>query len=156
MCCRKLEWLTNSCIPFIYDEYHLNRLETVNLIGGYSLAGLFSLWAFHETKIFKGVASCSGSLWFPDMIDYVKAKMIPENSFIYLSLGTKEEKTKNPVMATVGDTTRSINTWYQANSKVYATTLEWNSGNHFTQPVLRITKGFTWLLNQNLFPGNLL
>lgn len=47
-------------------------------IGGYSLAGLFSLWAFYETGLFQGAASCSGSLWFPGWIDYAQAKSAPQ------------------------------------------------------------------------------
>ena len=40
-------------------------------IGGYSLAGLFSLWAAYQTDIFKGVAAASPSVWFPGVSDFV-------------------------------------------------------------------------------------
>ena len=33
-------------------------------IGGYSLAGLFSLWAAYQTDLFAGVAAASPSVWF--------------------------------------------------------------------------------------------
>ena len=34
-------------------------------IGGYSLAGLFALWAAYRTDVFRGVAAASPSIWFP-------------------------------------------------------------------------------------------
>ena len=64
---------------------------------------------------------------------------------VYLSLGDKEEKTRNPVMAQVGNAIRSI---YQHLSKSGVNcTLEWNEGNHFREPDMRIAKGFSWLIN---------
>ena len=41
-------------------------------IGGYSLAGLFSIWTAYQTDIFSGVAAASPSVWFPGFIDYTK------------------------------------------------------------------------------------
>ena len=59
-------------------------------IGGYSLAGLFALWAACQTDIFSGVAAASPSVWFPGFIDYMKTyKMKSQN--VYLSLGDREE-----------------------------------------------------------------
>ena len=37
-------------------------------IGGYSLAGLFSLWAAYQTDVFSGIAAASPSVWFPGFI----------------------------------------------------------------------------------------
>ena len=41
-------------------------------IGGYSLAGLFSLWAAYQTDVFSGFAAASPSVWFPGFIEYMK------------------------------------------------------------------------------------
>ena len=41
-------------------------------IGGYSLAGLFSLWAAYQTDIFTGIASGSPSFAFALFSDYMK------------------------------------------------------------------------------------
>ena len=70
-------------------------------IGGYSLAGLFALWASYQTDRFSGVAAASPSIWFPDFIEYMENHEI-QVSNVYLSLGDREEKTKNPIMSTVG------------------------------------------------------
>lgn len=69
-------------------------------IGGYSLAALFSLWAVYQTNIFSGVASASPSMWFEGFVDYMKSNLI-KTSKVYLSLGDKEDKTRNQITATV-------------------------------------------------------
>ena len=114
-------------------------------IGGYSLAGLFALWASYQTNVFKGVAAASPSVWFPDFESYVIQNRIQTKS-VYLSLGDKEEKTRNPVMAQVGNAIRSIHK-HLGDCGVDCV-LEWNEGNHFREPDLRTAKGFAWLLNR--------
>lgn len=116
-------------------------------IGGYSLAGLFSLWAAYNTDIFVGVAAASPSVWFPEFTSYMESNRIGCNS-VYLSLGDKEEKTKNHVMSTVGDCIRSA---YELLSKEgIDCILEWNSGNHFKDADIRTAKAFAWILNHSL------
>ena len=60
-------------------------------IGGYSLAGLFSLWAAYQTDVFSGIAAASPSVWFPGFIEYMKEHEIKSET-VYLSLGDREEK----------------------------------------------------------------
>jgi len=114
-------------------------------IGGYSLAGLFSLWAAYQTDVFSGVAAASPSVWFPGFTEYVKSNEI-HTGRVYLSLGDREEKTRNPVMSKVGDSIREIYDWYTA--KGVNCCLEWNKGNHFKEPDLRTAKAFAWIKNR--------
>lgn len=134
-----LSYITESLIPYIKNEYS----GVVDFyLGGYSLAGLFSLWAGYRTDVFKGVAGVSPSVWFPSWDGFIKShKMKAERT--YLSLGDREEKTRNKVMATVGG---RIKLQYEAldNDSV----LEWNSGNHFADSDKRTAKGFAWLINK--------
>lgn len=65
--------------------------------------------------------------------------------YIYLSLGDKEEKAKNDTLATVGDCIRELADYYDS---VIDVTLEWNEGNHFTEPEMRMAKGFANVLNK--------
>ena len=67
-------------------------------------------------------------------------------SAVYLSLGDKEEKARNPVMATVGERIREAYQWFH-NQGVNCV-LAWNEGNHFRDADIRTAKAFTWLLNQ--------
>ena len=115
-------------------------------LGGYSLAGLFALWASCNCSLFKGVAAASPSVWFPGFVDYCKANKF-QTGAVYLSLGDKEEKTRNPVMATVGESIRYL--YSDLSAAGIPCTLEWNEGNHFRDSDTRMAKGFSWLLNRN-------
>ena len=79
--------------------------EAVIKDGGYSLAGLFSLWAAYQTDVFSGIAAASPSVWFPGFIEYMKEHEIKSET-VYLSLGDREEKTRNSVMSQVGNCIR--------------------------------------------------
>lgn len=114
------------------------------ILGGYSLAGLFALWAAYQTDVFHAVAAASPSIWFLGFVDYMKNSEIKADK-IYLSLGDKEEKTRNPVMASVGDCIREANVLLQ--EKGITTVLEWNQGNHFKDSDIRTAKAFAWVLN---------
>ena len=113
-------------------------------IGGYSLAGLFALWAAYRTDIFTGVAAASPSVWFPGFTDYMKAGRIGTGS-VYLSLGDREEKTRNPVMASVGRNIREAHALLCAQG--VDCVLEWNEGNHFKDVDIRTARAFLWTLN---------
>ena len=114
-------------------------------IGGYSLAGLFALWAVYQTDVFRGAAAASPSLWFPGFTDYMNGHDIRTDA-VYLSLGTKEEKARNRTMASVGDRIREAYRLLQ--EKQVPCILEWNEGNHFKDPGLRTARAFLWLLKQ--------
>ncbi len=111
-------------------------------IGGYSLSGLFALWSAYQTDVFSGCVAASPSVWFPGFTEYVAGHDILTER-VYLSLGKKEEKTRNPVMSQVGNAIRAIYDHLQSDVDV---TLEWNEGNHFKEPDLRLAKGFAWCL----------
>ena len=114
-------------------------------IGGYSLAGLFALWAVCQTDVFAGVAAASPSVWFPGFADYMKERGV-QCGRVYLSLGDREERTRNPVMAAVGDRIRELHAFLSARGTDCV--LEWNQGNHFRDADLRTARAFAWLLNR--------
>ena len=138
---KTLEYLTEQLLP-ILKEKEINTPHC--LLGGYSLAGLFALWAGYQSDVFEGIAAASPSVWFPDWIEYASARK-PFASAVYLSLGDKEEKAKNPVMAQVGLAIRSQEKMLQEQG--VNTILEWNTGNHFVDSEKRMAKGFAWLMN---------
>jgi hypothetical protein len=65
---------------------------------------------------------------------------------VYLSLGDREEKTRNPAMAAVGNRIREL--YAQLCSQGISCCLEWNKGNHFTDPDRRTARGFAWILKE--------
>ena len=114
-------------------------------IAGYSLAGLFAMYAMYQCDAFDRVASMSGSLWFPEFKDYVMShdlKKRPEK--LYFSLGDKEAKTRNPYLKTVQDNTAQIVSHYEQMG--LNVTWELNPGNHFIDAALRSAKGIKAML----------
>ena len=64
-----LSFVTDIFIPELISRYSLTA-DIKIVIGGYSLAGLFSLWAAYRTDIFHAVAAVSPSVWFPGWIEF--------------------------------------------------------------------------------------
>ena len=106
--------------------------------------GLFALWAAFQTEKFSGVAAASPSVWFPDFVGYMKENKIKCDA-VYLSLGDKEERTKNAVMSKVGNCIRE--SYDLLTGQGIECALEWNKGGHFKEPALRTAKGFAWVMN---------
>lgn len=141
-----LNELINNIIPKV-KEY----LDSVNIkikeyiIAGYSLAGLFAIYSAYKTDVFSKIVSASGSLWYPNFLNFVKENDISRNiTKIYLSLGSKESKTKNETLKTVETNTKEIEKIYK--NKNISTIYEENEGNHFQDAPLRIAKGIKWIL----------
>lgn len=168
-----LRFLTEQVIPTLEQQFPLP--ENVKIIlGGYSLAGLFALWASTQTDLFYGVAAASPSVWFPGWMEYEQQHPI-QAQHIYLSLGDKEERTRNSrlrsnevpsgdfkrqnglaparwrgltptssTMAAVGDHIRTLHS--RLTERGADCTLEWNSGGHFKDADLRTAKAFRWVM----------
>jgi predicted alpha/beta superfamily hydrolase len=135
---KTLGFITNQLLPEVQENIpHL-------ILSGYSLAGLFALWAGYQTDRFEGIAAASPSVWYPQWIDYASENK-PLAKSVYLSLGDKEEKAKNPVMAQVGNAIRKQHELLT--EQKINTILEWNAGNHFVDSDKRMAKGFAWLIN---------
>ena len=113
------------------------------LLMGYSLGGLFALWAGTRTEEFPLLASVSGSLWFDGWCEYLEANPCRAGK-VYLSLGEREPKARNPRMARVGLCTERTEALLRAAGA--ETTLEWNPGGHFNDPEERMAKAVRALL----------
>ena len=140
-----LRFLTEQVIPTLKQRFALP--ENVKIIlGGYSLAGLFALWASTQTDLFYGVAAASPSVWFPDWMEFEQQRPIQAQR-VYLSLGDKEERTKNIVMAAVGDNIRTLHS--RLAERGANCTFEWNSGGHFKDADLRTARAFRWVMEES-------
>ena len=116
-------------------------------IAGYSLAGLFALYAIYQTDVFSRVGCMSGSLWFPGFKEYIcshEPKRRPD--CIYFSLGHREANTRNPVLKTVQENTEAIHAFFQGQG--IDTAFQLNPGNHFVQGIERTVAGIRWLLGR--------
>ena len=116
-------------------------------IAGYSLAGLFALYAIYQTDVFSRVGCMSGSLWCSGFKEYIfshEPKRWPDS--IYFSLGDREAKTRNPILKTVQENTEAIHAFFQAQG--VDTVFHLNPGNHFVQGIERTVAGIRWLLDR--------
>ena len=138
-----LRYVTDELIPYLHQEY--GKLPIV--LGGYSLGGLFSLWAGSESNCFTAIAAMSPSVWIAGWQDCASQHPV-KSPYVYLSLGDSEEHCRNKAIAQVGNNIR----WEHENLKQTLgsdhTTLEWNTGNHFVDGARRTAKGFAWCVNK--------
>ena len=142
---KTLRFLTEQVIPSLKQQ--LNLPENVKIIlGGYSLAGLFALWASTQTDLFYGIAAASPSVWFPSWMEFERQYPM-QTQRVYLSLGDKEECTKNTVMAVVGNNIRTLHS--QLTARGTDCTLQWNSGGHFKDADLRTAQAFRWVMEES-------
>ena len=140
-----LSFLTEQVIPTLKQRFHLP--ENVKIIlGGYSLAGLFALWASTQTALFSGVAAASPSVWFPGWMKFEQQHPI-QAQCIYLSLGDREERTRNATMAAVGENICALHRELAERRK--SCVLEWNSGGHFKDADLRTAKAFQRVMEEH-------
>jgi len=113
-------------------------------LGGYSLAGLFALWAAHASDAFAAAVAASPSVWLPGWDAWADARR-PARIPFYLSLGLKEPKARNPMLAAVGDAIGREHARLEAAG--CPCVLEWNPGGHFVDPEGRTARGFAWALS---------
>ena len=144
-----LRWIMEECVPQV--EAQFGGKDIMPVIAGYSLAGLFALWAAWNSGYFRRVASVSGSLWYPGFTDFIrdnaprtglKEGTGPEKA--YFSLGDRESRTRHPLMSRVDTCTAEV--VERVRSYGIETTFEWNPGNHFDHPELRMARALAWLL----------
>ena len=138
-----LDYITKSLIPYLKERF--GNLPVV--LGGYSLGGLFSRWAASKSECFEAVAAVSPSLWIDGWCGFSDVHPVYAR-YVYLSLGDREEHTRNKAIRQVGNNVR----WEHEHLKQILgpnnTTLEWNPGNHFADGDLRTAKGFAWCINK--------
>ena len=137
-----LEFIESELIPTVKEKYSLDD-DIKFILGGYSLAGLFSLWGAYKSNTFTGIAAASPSVWFNGWEEFMNNNT-PLSNTIYLSLGDTEEKTKNKVMSAVGDNIRKQEELLKNDN--INTILEWNKGGHFNDSDLRVAKAFVWCI----------
>ena len=135
------EWLpvlTGEVVPQV--ELLLDAPPAWRCLAGYSMAGLFAVWAAHQTDLFTRILSASGSMWYPRWLEYAREHMpaVPLQG-IYLSVGEQESTSRNAVLQTVGERTQALARLLA--ERGINVKFELNPGNHFKNPPLRVVKG---------------
>lgn len=116
------------------------------ILSGYSLAGFFALWAATQTDRFGGVGGVSASVWYPRFLDYAVEHPL-RSPRVYLSIGDKERKARNALMASNQTCMELLTTRLKDEGR--DAIMELNPGNHFMDTDHRVARGFLWLMGQN-------
>lgn len=114
-------------------------LPGVRILAGYSLAGLFALWAAYQTGVFSGIAAASPSVWFDGWCGYAaEARPSPSVRAVSLSVGDREKNSRNTRLKTVEDCLRRT---ADALRPCCSVSLTLESGSHFADPEGRLSRG---------------
>lgn len=167
---KTLDTLINQAIP--WTESELTEPPAYRVLVGYSLAGLFSLWAGVSqlaapqqvalgcqpddalsqpgavpAATFQRIGAVSGSFWFPGLLDYVDQQLrggAVGLTHAYLSLGDREARTPNPQIMHVRENAELLASRFE-NAGI-TSTFELNRGNHFQNVEGRMQKALDWLV----------
>ena len=141
-----LEKLAHTVLPVLRED--LSAPAAPVYLAGYSLAGLLAVWGLFRLPWPAGAVCCSGSLWFPGFPEYAQTHPLagrPER--VYLSLGDKEKKTRNPALNRVEDCTLAFRDLLL--DRGVSSTFALNPGNHFQEPDKRMALGIAWCLEDS-------
>lgn len=145
-----LQQLTKTILPAARGQLKYPVSQTI--LAGYSLSGLFALYAFYRTDCFQALISCSGSFWYPDFVRYaLHQPMSTKPDSLYFSLGAAERKTRNPLMTHVQEDTEKLVSFFENQSMPVIFVL--NPGGHFHNPYGRLAQGILWTLQQDADPA---
>lgn len=114
-------------------------------IAGYSLAGLFSIYAGLEWTQIRNVASASGSLWFPGFRAWAEERLDRLDG-LYISLGDREARTGNPVLSCVQSESEAL--YGRALALGLRTSFVLEKGGHFDGAQDRLARAVAWLLDE--------
>ena len=159
---KTLDTLINQIVP--WAESDLTEPPAYRVLVGYSLAGLFSLWAgvtqsaaattpqlstltAPPAATFQRIGAVSGSFWFPGLLGYVDQQLrggVVGLTHAYLSLGDREARTPNPQIMHVRENAELLAS--RLEKAGITSTFELNRGNHFQNVEGRMQKALNWLL----------
>lgn len=166
---KTLDTFINQVIP--WAESDLTEPPAYRALVGYSLAGLFSLWAGVSPQLsdaaapqvargvargsqldapattFQRIGAVSGSFWFPSLLDYVDQQLSGGAvglTHAYLSLGDREARTPNPQIMHVRENAELLAS--ELENAGITSTFELNRGNHFQNVEGRMQKALDWLV----------
>lgn len=138
-----LSCLTEEIKPYMDAHYRTKPEPEQTALFGYSLGGLIAVYAVYKTDVFGAAASLSGSLWYDGFCEFMeREKPLRTDLRVYLSLGKKESRSKNPRMGRIAECTeKAIEILRGQSSKVF---FEWNEGGHFHDIEARFVKAIAW------------
>lgn len=138
-----LAWIEQKVIPWALSQ--LTADPSYLAAAGYSMGGLFAVYAALKSSLFSRIACVSGSVWYPDFETWaLKTPFLRKPEAIYFSLGNTEERTGNPWLQHTGTIMQTLAAAWRKEG--IDTFFEWTSGNHFVNPIGRLAAGIRWII----------
>ena len=137
--------LTGCILPLA--EQALPSPPQYRALAGYSLAGLFCVYAAFRTAAFTRIASVSGSMWYDGFLSFAgQTPLAAPVERAWFSVGAKEKRTRNPRMASVEDNTRAMERLFR--SRGAGTRFTLHPGNHFADTEARMAEALAFLAGE--------
>ena len=133
-----LKMLTERIVPMVEAELEPEG----RALAGYSLAGLFAIYAALKTGMFPAAASVSGSMWYPDFATFAEqGRFVPRCA--YFSVGEREKLSRNAAFRSIETCTERVCAALEAHGA--RTVFELNPGGHFDDHTGRMRRALEWL-----------
>ena len=141
-----LSFIKTCVVPFCESEYGFASSAEKRVIGGYSLGGLFSLYAAVNTDLFGTVLSCSSSLWYSDFLDYLKEHPFKApHPKLYMSVGDEEGVTATNLTNHQIQNTMTLKDWLEPKFQPNDFKFMLEEGNHGNNIPRRVERAIRWV-----------
>ena len=141
-----LSFIKTCVVPFCESEYGFASSAEKRVIGGYSLGGLFSLYAAANTDLFGTVLSCSSSLWYPDFLAYLKEHPFKApHPKLYMCVGDQEGLTASNLTKDQIPNTMAFKDWLEKEFQANDFKFMLEEGNHGNNIPRRVERAIRWV-----------
>ncbi len=141
-----LNELFGSIIPEIEKTIGVPQFRGM---AGYSLAGLFSLYAFYMRTELCLCGCVSGSVWYDGFEDWALERLPKAGSgSVFFSLGDREEKTRNIRMQHTGEMMKKIAGHLNTEEERFEAVFRYTKGTHFDGYEDRMHDCISWLIGE--------
>ncbi len=138
-----LNLLEQTLIPKLDKVLELSDTVERSLVG-VSMSGLFALWQWPQSSLFRNIASLSGSFWYEGFMDWFgKQNFANKTGYAFFLLGLQEPKSNVAAFNVVGKNTEAI--VHHLKESGVRIDFKWVPGNHYQHGIARLDMAMTAL-----------
>lgn len=116
-----LKWITDVLLPYISQNYSTKNSPNSRALVGYSLAGLFDLYALCKTEFFGTITALSPSVWYENFTEYFKENLLNTPKTVMIVGGEDEGKGKKNLLQYAGRDILLVKTIIESRSEIQLT-----------------------------------
>lgn len=142
-----LNLLERTVIPRIDQALGIDGAVERTLVG-VSMSGLFALWQWPQSSLFRNIVSLSGSFWYEGFMDWFYRQDFSSKKpgYAFFLLGRQEPKSNVAAFNVVGENTERIVAHLRASG--VKTDFTWVPGNHYQHGIERLDMAMKALSDQ--------